>query len=191
MGGKQPWCTLTGYTEMKNISHADPTHYSYFDPTGESVLAAIDALDRYVETEGPFDGVIGFSQGASLAVMFMVSYAHLHPNAPLPFTCAIFLSRAATYDPVSWRCNGSIRRLENMPSGHDPIPIPVAAIWGRHDLDYVQEEGHLTPNVFLESLCEKVVHGGGHEVPGHHSKSCLQITMKATRRVCARAQMLA
>jgi hypothetical protein len=54
------------------------------------MAAAVDHLDSVIDEAGPFDGAIGFSQGAALIV------AHLHQcevdGSPSPFKFALFFS---------------------------------------------------------------------------------------------------
>ena len=56
-----------------------------------------------MEEEGPFDGVIGFSQGAALASSMMLQHAKSNPGEDL-FGCAIFAGASLPYnldDPAS------------------------------------------------------------------------------------------
>jgi hypothetical protein len=66
-------------------------YYSFFSwsdpPTGselESVSAAYQLIYDVIEEEGPFDGILGFSQGATLASAFLMHHAEQHP-LDLPF----------------------------------------------------------------------------------------------------------
>lgn len=50
-----------------------------------------------MEEEGPFDGVIGFSQGAALASSMMLQHAKSNPGEEL-FRCAIFAGASLPYN---------------------------------------------------------------------------------------------
>ncbi|KAF8243726.1 hypothetical protein K440DRAFT_656128 [Wilcoxina mikolae CBS 423.85] len=122
--------------------------YAYYDPSSTaSILSALDSLQDYILDEGPFGGVVGFSQGAALAATLMIRHAQLNPcDTALLFRCAKGL-------------------IDDGGSGPEPQPIhvPTAHIMGAKD-ESVEES-----NV-LAGLCGergKVVydHGGGHEVP--------------------------
>ncbi|CEL08735.1 hypothetical protein ASPCAL11880 [Aspergillus calidoustus] len=54
--------------------------------------AALDLIHHTFTTEGPFDGVFGFSQGASMIAAYFLEQAALHPDQPLPVRFAIFAS---------------------------------------------------------------------------------------------------
>jgi hypothetical protein len=45
-----------------------------------------------IEEEGPFDGVLGFSQGSSIAASLMLDHEINHPRDPPPFSFAILFS---------------------------------------------------------------------------------------------------
>ncbi|KAI9044724.1 uncharacterized protein KD926_011694 [Aspergillus affinis] len=47
--------------------------FSYFDESAASILGAVVDLAQYIDTHGPFDGVIGFSQGAVLAATLIIA----------------------------------------------------------------------------------------------------------------------
>ena len=72
--------------------------YSYykfpraFDDSDESMLSAYELLYDILEEEGPFDGVLGFSHGGTLASGFLMHHAKTRPFDPSPFRCAIFMN---------------------------------------------------------------------------------------------------
>ena len=52
---------------------ADGEYFAYFDDTSAaSCSKALEYLETYIIAEGPFDGVLAFSQGASLASTLMI-----------------------------------------------------------------------------------------------------------------------
>ncbi|KAL3496189.1 serine hydrolase FSH [Aspergillus germanicus] len=53
-----------------------------FGPTENR--AALDLIHYTFATEGPFDGVFGFSQGASMVAAYLLEQASLHPDRNLP-----------------------------------------------------------------------------------------------------------
>lgn len=63
----------------------------YYDPDSpETILTAIDDLTEYIQENVPFQGVIGFSQGASLAAMVLARARYANPP---PFAFAISSAR--------------------------------------------------------------------------------------------------
>ncbi|ROT35061.1 hypothetical protein SODALDRAFT_394970 [Sodiomyces alkalinus F11] len=83
----------------------DGPYYSHtkgYDP--ENMRGAIDHLEEIIDEAGPFDGVLGFSQGAALAL----SYLHLceSRNEPSPFKFALCFSSVmpCSADPDYGNC---------------------------------------------------------------------------------------
>jgi predicted esterase len=80
--------------------------YSYYDdPSHTSIRSACDLIDVVLEEEGPFDGFIGFSQGAAVGVSYVMDRQTNNPNEQCPFqwmllfSCTIALSpEAGLYD---------------------------------------------------------------------------------------------
>ncbi|KAK4207722.1 serine hydrolase FSH [Rhypophila decipiens] len=70
----------------------------YYDaPTPEKVQAAVDLVMDAVEEDGPFDAVLGFSYGASLAVTVIAAAAEKSPNKLPPFKSAILFNSITPY----------------------------------------------------------------------------------------------
>ena len=57
-----------------------------------SMLEAYDMLYDIIDDEGPFDGVLGFSQGGTLASGFLIHHAKIYPFEPPPFRSAVFFN---------------------------------------------------------------------------------------------------
>lgn len=76
-------------------------YYSYYVlPTPDEVQNAFDMIDEMIEEEGPFDAVIGFSQGSALASSYILH--DLRSAQPRnPFKCAIFFNATAPWDRSS------------------------------------------------------------------------------------------
>lgn len=66
-----------------------PSSFAY-----RGVEQALDRVRDAVAAEGPFDGVLGFSQGATLAALLC-----LEPSAP-PFRFAVLIAGFLPHDPV-------------------------------------------------------------------------------------------
>ncbi|KAL4744095.1 serine hydrolase-domain-containing protein [Aspergillus similis] len=74
--------------------------YNWYDGLSSSqVRDAHDFVKDVVEDEGPFDGVIGFSQGASLALPILYHHEICHPDRPPPFRFAIFFCAVLSISP--------------------------------------------------------------------------------------------
>ncbi|KAF2804407.1 uncharacterized protein BDZ99DRAFT_398015 [Mytilinidion resinicola] len=180
--GTQEW-------PMAPVSNANVPHYAYYDYSVGAFIDALDALEKYIKVEGPFDGVLGFSQGAGLAVMYLVRHAHLYPTAPLPFKCAIVISSIGVYDPFIWFSTGHSVELDHMPPGVRKIGIPVALIWGEKDGAESKREGEAMRNLFEDEGVWTFVHGGGHDVPGPNIKDSVKGSVRAIRRAVTQARL--
>ncbi|KAF4443748.1 DUF341 domain-containing protein [Fusarium austroafricanum] len=134
--------------------------FAYYNPkSAESVLAAIDDLSEYIAEEGPFDGVLGFSQGASLAAMIIARARH---SNPAPFQFAIFFCAGLPYCEKALSL-GKLKMLRVEDTKGPVIHVPTANIFGKKDPDVSAAKA-------LADLCQpwgRVVldHGAGHEIP--------------------------
>lgn len=162
-------------------------YYAYYDPTSpQSILQALNDLSTCLADEGPFDGVMGFSQGAALASMLISrscnnasvsvsnkeASSHTYTASSSPFSFAIFICAGAPLCEDSLR-SGTIKYLDppdkrggeeedRKASTSFKLPIPVANIVGRKDPD-------LAASMRLAGLCQGpsvlLDHGAGHEIP--------------------------
>jgi predicted esterase len=145
---------------------------------------AINQLAQYVEVEGPFDGVIGYSQGASLAATYMIHYTQKYPRADLPFKCAIFFSGGKPLNPNAL----SREELEFLDPDTFSLPLmlPTAHIWGRNDLLWPGSSENLW------RLCDPgqqsmFLHDEGHDIPGPRAKDALLGSVRVIRRTLEKA----
>jgi Serine hydrolase (FSH1) len=173
----------TEILEIKNLFYSDASFFAYFDSTSApSSLKAVNELDAYIAAEGPYDGVIAFSQPAALVTTLMIRKLKEDPEGhradPL-FKCAIFFSPAIM--PVDYEALqvGEVRKLSFTADG-EIIDIPTAHIWGCND------QWAATGNE-LSRMCKArvrsvFIHDGGHEMPGPGSKVAVTHTVNVIQR---------
>lgn len=155
----------------------EPT-LSWFDSTTESLLSALSDLAEYIESEGPFDGVMGFSQGAALAATFIAWHRSLNSNQmhhALPFRLAVFICPGPIWN---WK-DENLEGLSYFTSEKDGemIDIPAAVIWGAKD-EY-RIGGELISGLCSMDMKECFLHGGGHEIPrGKQEVDAMAATVK-------------
>lgn len=113
---------------------------------------AFEAVKESIVSDGPYDGVLGFSQGAGLAGILCQMMHDLHESQP-PLKFGIFYSgfRAA-------------------PEQHQhfyktPISVPSIHIMGSLDTVVSEERTMALFNACSEETRTMVVHPGGHFVP--------------------------
>ena len=76
-------------------------YFCYYDlPTDDLVRQAQAYIEEIIGEEGPFDGVIGFSQGAALAASYMLEHAKTHPFEDV-FKLAIFAGASLPFEMSS------------------------------------------------------------------------------------------
>lgn len=171
---------------IKGFYPASDTYFTYCHQTAESIAGALAQLDRYVKEEGPFDGAIGFSQGASIIASYLLQQSKEHPTEPLPFQCAIFFSSARPFDTSSLT-DGPVRWAE--PEADRPLlRLPTAHLWGSEDSEY-REGCQLLCAMCEDSQREVYIHGLGHEIPGPRAKEEVQGCVRAIRRTIEKASV--
>ena len=144
--------------EQLRQSSTDIESLAYFDTNIDSIRAALQDLRDYVVCNGPFDAVLGFSQGASLAASFIAQQSlDITQNARHDFRCAVFICGTNGLHTAG---NGRILGVEE---DGEIIQIPTVHIFGSKD-PLVQE------SLNLSKICDhrsRVMydHKGGHEVP--------------------------
>ncbi|PSN66570.1 hypothetical protein BS50DRAFT_552127 [Corynespora cassiicola Philippines] len=167
--------------DLSGISSSKENHYAYFDPNDPaSYLSAFAMLENFIELEGPFDGVIGFSQGAGLAIMYMAKRKIENPQASPPWRCAILFSPTAIGDPFQWLGTGEMHRLQRLP-GDSVIDIPTTMIWGSRD-EYAVDLLSLKVLFQARSFWHHIFNGG-HELPSQQIEGSIVNTVKLIRRV--------
>ncbi|OQE34917.1 hypothetical protein PENCOP_c015G08415 [Penicillium coprophilum] len=170
--------------------------YGYIPDTITEVSQCRDLLAglvNFVESNGPFDGVMGFSEGGIMAAMLLIEDAR-HPFAG--FKCGIVFSAALPLDPDVVR-TGVLRCIDPEIDGvllHIPTTLiveenlvrlrgrsPLASLWCQDD---AQEA---LVRICDERLREVVRHDLGHQVPGSKSMEGFLETLKAIERTIERA----
>lgn len=89
--------------------------------TPQAIRASHLWLDDYIAEHGPYDGVLGFSQGCSLVGSYLLYHAKENAGAPLPFKVAIFICGGMPFSaledlglPVSKRAHDISERTSQM-----------------------------------------------------------------------------
>ncbi|KAL4931817.1 serine hydrolase FSH [Aspergillus undulatus] len=165
--------------EVKDFATGESSGFSHFPLTpGADLLQPVQDLEDFIASEGPYDGVIAFSQGIMTAATLIVRNAQ--EGKPVPFKCAVFFSpRMGPLDLGETSRAG--RAVEVDPKAHPGvIPLPTALIWGSRDLDRAKAE-EIKP-LFAQDLFSTYIHSGGHEVPGTGSNEAVIRSVNVIRR---------
>ncbi|KAJ5925180.1 hypothetical protein N7454_007819 [Penicillium verhagenii] len=164
--------------EIRDLVPTGDQGFSYFDPDSvPASLKAVKDLEHFIEKEGPYDGVLGFSQGMMLACTLLMR--NVQEKRTLPFKCAIFFSPRMA--PLDFADLGRGKFTEINPEDvMNKIGIPTTLVWGSAD-QYAGKAIELQ-GLFLHDSLSTVVHDGGHEIPGYAFKDALAQTVKVVRR---------
>ncbi|KAI4276634.1 MAG: hypothetical protein LQ337_002365 [Flavoplaca oasis] len=83
------------------------SHTTGYSP--KEMADALDHLDTNIEELGPFDGVLGFSQGAALALSYL--YQQQVRGEPMPFRFFLSFSSVIPFSADVGYCQDIIQRL--------------------------------------------------------------------------------
>lgn len=175
------------HPEIQGFFPPTDDYFEYFTPDDAATcLTAMRDLESFIAAEGPFDGVIAFSQGASVATTLMLQRQRMDPARELVdpvFKCAVFLGAAVPCDPAQLEL-GVVCEVSFEEYG-EVLHVPTTHIWGKLD-----------PSPYparLARLCSKAkksiyVHDGGHAVPGSQDNDAVRQTVRMMKRSIALAK---
>lgn len=134
-------------------------------------------LYSVIEEEGPFDGILGFSHGATLALQFLLQHANKNPLEPdfTLFKCALFLA-----GPPPFGEDGT--RLERREGQAPLLRLPTVHIVGKEDFLY--EEALKLYGLCEEKSAKLLCHEKGHLVA--RDKESTSSMAKAIRELGSR-----
>lgn len=164
---------------MRHFGTNDGSGYSYYELSNSAdVQKPVQDIEKFIATEGPYDGVIAFSQGIVLAGSVIIR--SIQRGNPAPFKCAIFFSpRMGPLDLGESERTG--RPVEVDPKVHcGIIAVPTALIWGENDPD--KTKAVEIQGLFVPETLTTYVHQGGHEIPGAGSNYEVIKCANAVRR---------
>eukprot|EP00658_Telonema_sp_P-2_P047351 TRINITY_DN3601_c0_g1_i7.p1 TRINITY_DN3601_c0_g1~~TRINITY_DN3601_c0_g1_i7.p1 ORF type:complete len:206 (+),score=53.30 TRINITY_DN3601_c0_g1_i7:146-763(+) len=117
----------------------------------DSIAASMAAVERCCLESGPFDGVLGFSQGASMAALVAARMI------PLKFKfVALFSGFLPRDEALEREVEAASARLREVRSFH---------CFGRSDEIIPACESGRLAELFGEELAVRFEHGGGHYIP--------------------------
>ena len=149
----------------------------------------LEDLNCFIESDGPFDGVLAFSQGASVAATYLAwkaAKATLQQKLHPVIKCAVFLSGGVPADPAAlWQ--DKFRTLDPGVDGQ-VISIPTVNVWGSKDPR--KDSAVSLSRLCMPQLATNVIHGGEHVVPGAGDTVGLSLTVAAIRKTIERIQFM-
>ncbi|KAJ5950217.1 uncharacterized protein N7479_008630 [Penicillium vulpinum] len=151
--------------DLRELLPPDDETFAYCNPSSpQSCIKAFNDLEHYVQAEGPYDGVMGFSLGATFAMSWMFKKLREQKDekpVQLPFKVGIFFSAPGLlqyHDLLAGQLFGS-----KFNPADGLLDIPTAHIWGCHDRD--KEKAEAASQACDEAVRSVFVHDKGHEIP--------------------------
>ena len=142
----------------------------------EAIQQVLDRIYRILDEEGPFDGIIGNSEGATIAATFLIDYLQrvAKKNRQADLKCAVFMSGGAPFT-----ADGKDVLLAD--EHGQVITIPTCHIIGWNDS--VVDGAIALYHLCNEDSATVVDHGKGHMVP--HDEASSRIMVKGIRDLIA------
>lgn len=121
----------------------------------DEISISIEYLKEYIRDNGPFVGILGFSQGAGVASGLINQYSSTFSTDPLKF--AIFFGGIKLAQP-------------SCQSWYEPeIAIPTLHVLGELDVMVEHSRSERLINACSEAQRTVLIHGGGHFIPNNRS----------------------
>lgn len=136
-----------------------PGPYLQYAGSAKNVDAATTYLEEIIEEEGPFDGIIGFSQGAAFAARLLLRHQERDPLTPPPFKMAVFFCASSLfYFKTTQEYEERMKTFAAI-----RLQVPTVHVIGSRD-------PHRPFGLDLTDLCDRRVrkvieHKMGHEIP--------------------------
>ncbi|KFY81216.1 hypothetical protein V499_00042 [Pseudogymnoascus sp. VKM F-103] len=131
-------------------------YYSWLrDPesvTKASLSQSIENIKEYVAENGPYDGAMGFSQGAAMVMALLYDHQAKQPFSPPPFQVAIFL------------CGGMPEPLRQLCPDGLKLPVATTHILGGKK-DYLYGETLQLRDACSTAFRAEFEHNKGHSIP--------------------------
>ncbi|OAA36875.1 Serine hydrolase FSH [Metarhizium rileyi] len=125
---------------LPNLDQVPTPNYSWYNYAHpEDVRDALDRLLSFIESEGPFDGLWGFSQGAALATLLLLEHQRENPGShDWPFKMIIYNSTFLPYRLDSGSVTWEKTDTDQLQATYQPGDVD--ALLGEKDVDWKQDE---------------------------------------------------
>lgn len=152
-----------------------PFHCYLDNHTCEDVAAVQDFLEEILDQEGPFDGVVGFSQGAEVIISYLLDLKRRDPLRSPPFRFAVFFSPVVAFSSDPDYCREEIwditefefdhlkQTIKNTLSGEPPYQtrtVSTRAIEGQNPGSRCPEASGTAAKEVLMTSLEHVLRAG-------------------------------
>ena len=145
--------------DMIAMIYPDSAYLEWFDPKSSDFSQMLDASIKYlmnfVKIHGPFDGVMGFSQGATIATLLISRLKTDESLKGYLASCVL----VGGVDPLHYIPSHSI----------DVLNVNSLHIMGRKD--QVFESSMKLCEFYTENMATKIEHDEGHNVPSVRTRT--------------------
>ncbi|GIJ99436.1 hypothetical protein Aspvir_001568 [Aspergillus viridinutans] len=178
--GTIPWSMYPG---VETIALDNEPVFAYFDDKDpQSGLAVYRHFEQHLRDEGPYDGVIAFSQAATMILTYLIHVFRRKKrgdNVDSPFRFAVLFS--VVRPPVDYEelQLGKFTDVD-LNDVKGIVEIPTVHVWGA--LEESGSQAAMTSDVCRSDMKWTYVHDRGHEIPGSGSKDAVTKTANAIRR---------
>ncbi|KAM0326970.1 hypothetical protein ACHAQA_006091 [Verticillium albo-atrum] len=163
-----PFFNWIRWAETNELS--DP---EVFKESTTSIKSALDFLDDVVEEQGPFDAILGFSQGASVACSYLL-HLNQREGSCSPFRFALFFSSgglsADSLELLELATSPSVtgsRQAEQYPAtgsmAKQKLTIPSLHVYG--NVDELKNDALEMMRLWDSGTAAAESHSGGHVIP--------------------------
>ncbi|CUM45570.1 uncharacterized protein AC631_03728 [Debaryomyces fabryi] len=155
--------------------HHDPNVYEGFDQS-------LEYLVGYIKENGPYDGIIGFSQGAAMSAVIINVISELIPNHK-NFQIAVLFSGFAFTEPIdpskdnklnlNYQINDTneytskVKLIDNYKRYYRSMDTTtrVLNVYGSKDMTVPGIRSQYLSTTFKDEMLTEYVHEGGHFIP--------------------------
>ncbi|CAR24895.1 FSH1 domain-containing protein [Lachancea thermotolerans] len=133
------------------------------------LTTAIQTVSDHIKANGPYDGIVGFSQGAAVAAIITNRITQLVPDHP-PFKVSLIFSGYSFTEPDPEH-EGQLRITEKFKQDFTPAPespTKMLFVYGASDQAVPATRSKYLQEIYASSSPENVKafeHPGGHMVP--------------------------
>jgi predicted esterase len=111
---------------------------------------SLEYLENFCNQNGPFEGILGFSQGASMASLFLSAF-----QKTTTFKYAILIGGFIPRDP----------EIASRYYNETLLDVDSLHLFGEQDEIITADESRKLAKIFDESRSVQVLHPGGHYIP--------------------------
>ncbi|KAJ8189152.1 hypothetical protein LV164_004114 [Aspergillus fumigatus] len=175
-----PWSMYPG---VETIALDNEPVFAYFDDKDpQSGLVVYQHFEQHLRNEGPYDGVIAFSQAATMILTYLIyvfSRRNRGDEVDCPFRFAVLFS--IVRPPIDYEELQRGRFVEvDLGDVKDIVEIPTVHVWGA--LEESASQAAMASDTCRSDMKWTYVHDRGHEIPGSGSKDAVTKTANAIRR---------